>query len=120
MMREDKRDGFKVSYEGMDIDVLLSANAQRVINEKEMVKSNVYGSVVSALDFVLDYKNKTEFGIVDQDNEYTVIAAINTEGINTFIDIIHIIDNTNVFVRQGMKIVRIGDHFKNQYYPPVS
>lgn len=114
MMRVDKMDGMSLKYEGMEIEVLMSANALRIINESGMVKSNVYASVVAALDFVLDYKDKTEFAVVDMDTEVTVIASIHTNGTGIFIDVIHIIDNTNVFVRKGVEIVRIGDKLKNK------
>lgn len=109
MMKEDKIDGFKVNYEGTEIELVMSANALRIIHEKDMVKSNVYASIVAALDFILDYKNRTEFAVIDQNIEVTVVAAIHSQGTNVFIDIIHIIDNTNVFLRKGLEIVRIGD-----------
>lgn len=113
-MREDRRDGFKVTYEGIEVEVIVSARAERIVREYNMIMSNVYASVVSALDYVLDYKNETVFAVVDLGLEYTVIAAIHTEGVNVFIDIIEIIDNTNVFVRNGLEIVRVGEKLLNK------
>lgn len=111
-MREDKRDGMTVKYDGIEVELVMSANSLRVIEENNIVKSNVYAAIVSSLDFVLDYKNNTEFAVIDETLDMMVVAAVHTGGKNIFIDIITVIDNDKVFVRNGLSIVRINEKTK--------
>jgi hypothetical protein len=100
---------FKRNYEGIDIEIDLSSHAIKRINQREMVKSAIYASVMAAMDFILEYKNGTEFIVVDKDCESSTVASVRAEGGVICIDVITVVDNTNVFVKKGTKIIRLGN-----------
>ena len=104
---------FTMNYEGTDIEMQLTDHAASRVRQRAMVKSAVYGSIVAALDFILDFKNEQEFAVVDEDAACTVVGAVHTsKSGNINIDIVTVIDNTDVFVKKGTSIVHIGERLK--------
>jgi hypothetical protein len=101
---------FSCKYEGNEIEIELSKHAEKRINERGMSKSAIYASITAGLDFILDLKPGTEFVIIDKDCESSTVASVYCDSQSVVsIDVITVVDNTDVFVKNGTNIIRLGN-----------
>lgn len=103
---------FEMKYDGLDILIEVKDHAMARIRQRGMVKSAVIASVVAALNFILDFKIGQELAVVDEDSACTVVAAVRSTTSEIVIEVITVIDNTDVFVKKGTAIVRIGEKLR--------
>lgn len=103
-MFECKIEGCPVTIE--DTSHSISRYADRGINEYA-----VYGSIIALGEKILDYKDKTEFMIIDEDINVAIVCSLHANGGDITIDIITVIDKADVWVKKGTLIL----NYRNQF-----
>ena len=98
---------FRCDYDGCKIEMEFSAHALKRINQRGLNQTAVFGSIVAALDFILDLKDGEEFVVVDKEARCTSVAGMKFEGDVLCIDIITVIDTQYTYTKVGQKMIKI-------------
>lgn len=98
---------FRCDYDGCKIEMDFSAHALKRINQRGLNQTAVFGSVVAALDLILDLKDGDEFVVVDKEAKCTTVAGMKFEGDVLEIEIITVIDTQYTYTKEGQKMIQI-------------
>jgi len=98
---------FKCDYEGVAIEVEFTNHAIIRVNQRGLNHSAVFGSIVAALDLILDLKNNDEFCIIDKEAECTTVCGMTFQGETLVISVITVIATQYTYTKVGQKMIKI-------------
>lgn len=99
---------FTFEVEGIPVTVLPSAHAGQRLNERGITGYQITGAIMMLGEEILDMKNGREFIIVDEDLNASYVFAVHADKTGEVnIDIITVVDVTDIWNKRGTQILRL-------------
>lgn len=96
---------FECKIEGCPVTIDDTNHSIRRYADRGITDYAVYGSIIAVGSAILDYPNGTEFVIIDEDINVSVVCGLHASGGDITIDIVTVIDNANIWVKKGTRII---------------
>lgn len=100
---------FTFEIEGIPFCVFVSTHAGIRMRQRKVNKYAAFGSIVAVGEDLLDMYDGDEFIVIDKELGISIVCGIHAKGLEIEIEIITVINEHDVFVKQGTKIYRIND-----------
>lgn len=98
---------FRCEYQGVKIEVEFSDHAFKRVNQRGLNHVAVFGSIVAALDHVLNLKNGEEFCVIDKDACCTTVCGMEFQGETLVISVITVVNTLYTYTKDGQKMITI-------------
>ena len=96
---------FECKIEGCPVTIEDTHHAINRYADRGITEYAVYGSIIAVGTAILDYPNGTEFAVIDEDINVSIVCALHASGQDITIDIITVIDTAYIWVKKGTKII---------------
>jgi hypothetical protein len=100
---------FSFTIDGVQMEILDTKHSLQRHAQRGVSKFAAYGSIVAVGEDLLDMRHGEEFCVMDRELGISIVCAMHFRGLDVFIDIITVLDDSHVYVKDGTRIYKLGE-----------
>lgn len=100
-----------IQIDGVEVIIEFSSHAIERLKERGVDTFQAVSLIMKVGEEILDFKTGEQFGVIDQETDIGLVAAVNADD-NIYIDVITVLRNDKIYFSKGLKILKAKDIFE--------